>query len=375
MKTLEILNALKNNKNLDIEKISSVDGDIVGASLFINILLSIGAFFSCLFILFFIGSFIALVSNLNKEFVWGYIGIVAAIMLLLGHLTYSAESLFRLRFSSFLTIFGKAALIFLIFERIGFFIGYENMFKSINYFLPIILLLAIGNMYISKTKFEAFFILFSGFFVVMFVLSTIMFSIGLGGEFGQFSFVYSLIIAALMWIFVAGLLLKFDKNYLYRLPFYGFITAQISLMGIQSILLFNREISVASISLLNWGSLFYNIILLAAVVYLIFKLQKNSQFKLGWQYITGFFVLASGVFLPIESLYIALFCLIYGYTYRDRFILVAGYLLMPLFVFKLYYSLQLTLDSASLLSFIVGIGFLLAYAIIRFSKFDENKAA
>ncbi len=375
MKMFETLNALKNNKNLDIKKITSIDGDVIGASLFINILLSFGAFLSCLFILLFIGSSIALALGFDENTIWLYIGIIAAIMLILGHVSHSDKNLFKLRFSSFLMIFGKIALIVLIFERIGFLIGYEDMFKNINYFLPIILLLAISNMYIGKTKLEIFFILFFGFFVVMFFFSDIMFSTWLGSGFTKFPFVYNLIIAALMWVFVAGLLLEFDKSYSSRLPFYGFIIAQILLMLVQSVFLFNREISVGDISLFNWGGILYNIILLAAVIYLIFKLQKNSEFKLGWQYIVGFLILAAGIFLPIENLYIAIFCLIYGYAYRDKFILIAGYLLMPLFVFKLYYNLQLTLDSASLLSFIIGVGFLVAYVTIRFSKFDKKEAA
>ncbi len=329
MKILDLLTTLKNSDGLAIEKIAQIDDDVIGTSIFINILLAVGAFFATAFILAFVASFGLF--TVSEETIWIYAGIIAIVMVVLGHFTYSSTSLFMLRFSSFFMIFGKIALTVLILERIGFFIGYENLWNNIRYFVPIVLTLAFVNIYIGKTKLEIFFVLFCGFFMMHFLFNELLYYSAIGNN--SF-FLYEATFIALVTIFVALLLVKFDKNYLYRLPAYAFIAAYIFVMLVVTFNLIETEISVP-IYTKNWALL---------------------------------------IFPSIEGLYITIFCLIYGYVYRDKFMLISGYLLTPLFIFKLYYNLQLTLDKTALVAFTVGVVCLLIYSALRYNR-SGNKGS
>ncbi|MCF6343328.1 MAG: hypothetical protein L3J15_01440 [Devosiaceae bacterium] len=379
MKLADVLSKLEMQNLIAKEKIveiGDIDNDIVDASLFTNILLSLGAFITVIFSVASIIAFMAMTMMFDIDFdnIWIYLSILSAILIGLSYLGFSATSLYRLRLSSFFSIIGKITFIILILERIFYFTGYDFSYNIIAWFMVVALIVAVANIYFSKFKFDIVALLFLCFLAIQNTYSIIsgIGGIGVVGEYQQMPWIIFYLLKIIIWVGPIVLLLKYNRNFNAHLPFYAFILVQV--FAIELFYLGNEiTINEATNNLFNLqiGQIFYNLILLAPSVFLAIKLLKQHKQKITWQYYFTFALLLIGTILPISGLYIIIFCFLYGNIYRNGFILIISYILMPLFVATLYLSLQISLDTASALAAIIGIGLLALYAMVRFSKFAK----
>lgn len=363
MKMQDLMLRLKDGHNVDDEAIGAIEGDVIGTNLFINILLSLGAFLATGLILSAIVSFLAIGVDTNERNFWIYLTIVAGAMLVLGYMTHSKTSIFTLRLSTYFMILGKMALILLVFERIGAAIGYDDFFKVIKYFAPLALILAAVNMYVGKIKLEIFSILF---FCMIGQKLAASHWVYMPKDFSLFVDLGFLVTCG-VWVWAIVALMLFDTKYKNRLPFYALLLVQFI------VTFFDDDIFRISNSY-NYNQvtlIIYNLLLLAPTLYLLFKLHAENGNKLSWQYIICSLLLLACITLPISHLYITMFCFIYGYQFRDRYVLVFAYVFTPLFIYKLYYNLGMKLDQASLLAMIIGISCLAAWAVVRYTKFNK----
>lgn len=367
---LELQNLITKEKIIEI---GDIDNDIIDASLFTNILLSLGAFITVILCVASIIAFMAMTMMFDIDFdtIWIYMAILSAILIGLSYLGVSATSLYKLRLASFFSIFGKTIFILFILERVFYFTGYDSSYTIIILSMIVVLVIAIANMYFSRLKFDILVILFLCFFAIEnanFIIYTVD---GVAG-YGQMPWVIPYLLKIIIWLWPVALLLKYNRNFNAHLPFYAFILVQIFALEFFSL---GNEITIndATNNLYNLqiSQIFYNLILLAPSVFLALKLLKQHKQKLTWQYYFTFALLLIGSILPISGLYIIIFCFLYGNIYRNGFVLSIAYILMPIFVAKLYLNLQITLDTASALAVIIGIGFLALYALVRFSKFAK----
>ncbi len=231
-------------------------------------------------------------------------------------------------------------------------------------FLPLTFLaLAILNSYFSKQKLEIFIILAGS---VIFLHSN-----GLHLWRGVGPNVYLASIIG-FWCYAIYMLFKPNNDYKSRLPIYTILLAKIILARLYYLEFSQQEFFGRDFYTLN--NLIYNMFLLAPIIYLIITQLNQKISQLSWQYYLLFAILLAGLGLPISGLYIILFSLIYGYLYHDKFILFAGYILIPTFIIGLYYDIFMSLATASLLALFIAIGFLTAYVIVRFSKFKQVEA-
>uniref|UniRef100_A0A2A4Z3Y2 DUF4401 domain-containing protein n=1 Tax=OCS116 cluster bacterium TaxID=2030921 RepID=A0A2A4Z3Y2_9PROT len=348
---------------VDVDEIGAIEGDVIGSSLFVNILLSVGAFFACLLILIAMLSFLWGTLSFDEDYIWMHLILVAGVMIFLGYKSHSTTNVFALRLSTYFMIFGKLAVIGLLFERIGAAIGYDELLEDLRLFAPLAVLLAIGNMYIGKIKLEIFTLLLITICGLKYIARDWM---GMASYFNfdtYLPFPFDLVISSALWIWAVVMLLKFNTEYKNRLPFYA-LTLSLLILAYADGSLFTK---------VPWHGtpVAYNLLLLASSVYLVLKLLKANGYKLSWQYIVVFLLLLAGTILPIANLYIILFCFIFGYSQRDRYIIVMAYILTPAFIYELYNSFQLTLDSASLLAMLVGLALLVAWAVVKYSKFEK----
>lgn len=363
MKMQDLMLSLKGSHNVDDEVIGNIEGDVIGTNLFINILLSLGAFLATGLILSAIVSFFALSIDLDERNFWLYLVIVSGAMLGLGYVTHSKTSVFTLRLSTYFMILGKMALILLVFERIGSAIGYDDFFKIIKYFAPLALVFAAVNMYVGKIKLEIFSILF--FCIILQKLASSHW-VYMPKDFNIF-FGFGFYVTCGIWIWAVVALMMFDTKYRNRLPFYALILVQFIIISFDEHIF--REASSFHYNQVN--AVIYNLLLLAPSLYLLYKLHAENGNKLSWQYIACCLLLLAGISLPISDLYITIFCFIYGYQFRDRYILVFAYIFTPLFIYKLYHNFNLELSHASILAMIIGVGCLAAWAVVRFTKFNK----
>ena len=372
MQTIEVLSQLKNDNLLDnqsIEDISQIDNDVIGTGVFLNILLSLGALVATLFVLSFVATIAWSFFDQSEDIIWIGTGIIAATLIGAGYIIHSPNNLFKLRLSSFFLAIGKLTAIVFIIERLGAYIGYDWLYENIMFIALLALMLAIINLYLSRMKLEVFLLLFGCVLVLKFVISDFGQSIS-GAELPFIAYADSeFLINCGLWIWAILSLLVFNLNYKNRLPFYAFIAAQI-ILGLFNINVFNFVVGFN----LNFGmQVVFNLIVLAPSIYLILNLQKPNGQAIDWQYYALFGLLFVGCLLPISNLYIILFCFLFGYTQRDGIILASAYILTPIFVYNLYRRLDLTLDTASTIAIIIGIGFLVAFGIVRFSQFKQSK--
>lgn len=374
IKMSDLMGHVKQGHDVDLEAIGKIDGDVIGASLFINIMLSFGAFLSSFFLLFTILSFCFLALDFDDDYIWIYLTVAAVSMIGAGYKSHSENSLFSLRLSTFFMYFGKLALIALVLERVYSFYDYKDIEVAARYMAPAGLVLAALNMYIGKSKLEIFLLLLTGFMLVTFFSTETPLFYGMADRQVLSAFGYGFWIRALMWIWVMYMLLFKDEGYKDRLPFYAFIVALMSIGNVSFFSTHNGIFEIMShFNLVLVDHFLTNFLLLLPSIYLMLKLQKNSEIKLSWQFMACFALLVVGCFLPISDLYVILLAFIFGYAYRDRYILVCAYILTPLFVYGLYHDLQLSLDNAALLALMIGLLALAVYLVVRFTKFDVKE--
>ncbi|MGL1920347.1 MAG: hypothetical protein OCD03_04920 [Hyphomicrobiales bacterium] len=375
---MNLSNLLTNLNSLDddgFKRIEVIDGDIVGTSLFVNILLSFGAFLTSIFSLIFIMSMSFLALDFNEDVFSVHLTFAAITMIGAGYMTHSATGLFGLRISTFFMLFGKTALITLIFERIGAYMGYDNMLDRLQFFTPIAVLLAFANMYVAKIKLEIYLLLTACVLFASFFSSS--YSIFYGFSDRQFiqPFAFEFWVRCALWVWAIVMLLKFNSEYKNRLPFYAFISAQLVSSYAMSVSRHDGVFELLSgFNLILIEHVVYNLLLAAPTLFLILKLQKASEYKFSWQFMACFGVLLIATILPISNLLIIIFCFIYGYAFRDKFILVSAYIFTPTLIYNLYNDFSLTLDSASLLAMIIGITALLAWGVTKFTKYEKQEA-
>ncbi len=376
MKLTDLLSKLEKQNLIAKEKIGEIgdiDNDIIDASLFTNILLSLGAFITVIFSVASIIAFMAMTMMFDIDFdnIWIYMATLSAILIGISYLGFSATSLYKLRLASFFSIIGKTIFIILISERIFYFAGYDISYNIVILSMIVALIIATANMYFSRFKFDIVVIFFLCFFAIE-NANSIVSEIGGFDGYEQISWIILYLLKIIIWVVPIALLLKFNRNFNAHLPFYAFILVQVFALEFFSL---GSEITVneATNNLYNLqiSQIFYNLILLAPSVFLAIKLLKQHKQKLTWQYYFTFALLLIGSILPISGLYIIIFCFLYGNIYRNGFVLIIAYILMPIFVVKLYLNLQITLDTASALAAIIGIGLLALYAMVRFSKFAK----
>ena len=143
MKMLDILVFLK-HKNLisqtEYADIEEIQGDVVGVGSFANILLTLGAFISCILVVLLVLSIIFVTEGFDGDNIWIYIAVFSAVMLTIGYMSYSNFSLYKLRLSTFFIIVGMAAIVALVAERVGYYFdfNYTEIIKHINYFMVIL---------------------------------------------------------------------------------------------------------------------------------------------------------------------------------------------------------------------------------------------
>lgn len=364
MKTQDLIGRLE---GVDVEEINAIEGDVIGSSLFVNILLSVGAFFACLLILIAMLSFLWGTLSFDEDYIWIHLILVAGAMIFMGYKSHSTTSIFALRLSTYFMIFGKLAIIGLVFERIGAVIGFDALLEDLRLFAPLAVLMAIANMYIGKIKLETFTLLLITICGLKYIARDWL---GMASYFNfdtYLPFPFDLLISCALWIWAVVMLLKFDTEYKNRLPFYA-LTLSLLVLAYADGSLFTE---VPKLLIGNGTQIAYNLLLLAPSVYLVLKLLKSNGYKLSWQYIVVLLLLLAGSILPIANLYIILFCFVFGYSQRDRYIIVMAYILTPAFVYELYNSFDLTLDSASLLAMVVGVATLVAWAVVKYSKFEK----
>lgn len=375
MSLSDTLSGLKSLNANDYERIEAIDGDVIGTSLFLNILLSVGAFLTSIFALIFIMSMSFLVLDFSEQVAAVHLAVAAVSMIVAGYMTYSADSLFGLRLSTFFMFFGKAALITLIFERVGDFLGYDRMFDDLSFWAPLAVILAFANMYVAKIKLEMFLLLFACVSFASFFSNEYNIFHGFIARQKIEPFAYEFWVRCLLWVWVIVMLLKFSDQHKNRLPFYAFVAAQIAT---SNALIFGSHSGVFELllgfNLILVEHVLYNLLLLAPTVFLIFKLQIASDYKFGWQVMACVGLLVVASILPISNLFIILFCYIYGYAYRDRFVLITAYILTPTFIYNLYNDFNLTLDSASLLAMLIGLVALAAWAVVKYTHFEKQEA-
>ena len=351
----------------DVEEIGAIEGDVIGSTLFINILLSVGAFFASLLILIAMLSFLWGAMAFDDDYIWLHLILVAGVMIFMGYKTHSTKSVFALRLATYFMIVGKLALIGLVFERIGALTSYDILIENLRLFAPLALLMAIANMYIGKIKLEIFALLLISICGLKYITRDWL---GMATYFSfdtSIVFPFDFVISSLLWIWAVLMLTKYNGEYKNRLPFYA-LTLSLLILAYADQNLFSKT-SVVLIG--QWTQIVYNLLLLAPSVYLVLKLLKHNGYKLGWQYIAILLLLIAGAILPIANLYVILFCFVFGYSQRDRYILVMAYILTPAFIYELYHHFDLTLDSASLLAMIVGLGALAAWAVVKYTKFEK----
>ncbi|MBL1420281.1 MAG: hypothetical protein COC24_007215 [Alphaproteobacteria bacterium] len=364
MKTQDLMRQLD---GVDAEEIGAIEGDVVGSSLFVNILLSVGAFFASSLILIAILSFLWGTLTFDEDYFWMHLSLVAGLMIFMGYKSHSTGSVFALRLSTYFMIFGKLALIGLVFERISAMIGYNDFFENLRLYAPLAVLLAIGNMYVGRIKLEIFTLLVITICGLKYVARDWL-GMATYFEFDTYlPFPFDFVISSVLWIWAVVMLLRFDTEYKNRLPFYA-LTLSLLILAYADESLFTR---VPELMIGRGTQIAYNLLLLAPSVYLALKLLKSAGYRLSWQYIVVLLLLLAGAILPIDNLYIILFCFVFGYSRRDRYVIVMAYILTPAFIYQLYHSFDLTLDSASLLAMVVGVGLLVAWAVVRYSKFEK----
>lgn len=378
MKMHDLISHLQTTKPIDIEEIAAIRGDVIGSSLFINILLSVGAFLSSFMMLGAILAFFWGILDLGDDYIWLMLGIVAVIMMVLGTIIQSKTSIFQLRLATYFMVIGKLAVVWLIYERVGDYVGFDYLIKNLKYYAPLAVFIAIINMYVGKIKLEIFIVLLVSIVFLRFaLLDDFTWVLGARSRI-DIPIYYGYFVKAVLWLYSAILLFKYNLGYKNRLPFYALILAQISVSTAYGWMYKSGEVTIINDFWVGISNQFtrtgYHLILLAPSLYLILMLLKKNQCRVGWQYIVGFILLLIGTFFPLGDLYIILFCFIYGYAKRDRYILFSAYILMPIFIYKLYRSLELTLSTASLLAMIIGVSLLAIYAVVRFSKFETEAA-
>lgn len=366
---------LASKHDADIEAIGAIEGDVIGSSLFVNILLSVGAFFASLMILLAMMTFIWSTMGFSDDYIWLHLLIIGGVMSFAGYKSQSSKGIFGLRMATFFMVFGKLALIGLVFERVGAFVTYDIMWDNLKFFAPMALILAILNMYVSKIKLEIFVLL------TICISTTTFFASGIPLFYGDTSsyilpaFGYEFWVRAVIWGGVAYMLLELDNKHRNRLPFYGFIMGQMLIIN-SSIFFSHSNIFdlFGGFDLILIEHIAYNLILLLPSVYLVWRLHRELKFKITWQYWLGLGLLLIGTLLPISSFYMIIFCFIFGYAKRDNFLLISAYILTPLFIYNLYNDLQLTLDRAAIVAALIGIASLLVWAMVKYSRFEKQEA-
>lgn len=303
MKMQDLMMGLKDKHQIDAEKIGEIEGDILGSSLFINILLSVGAFLASGMILIAMLSFLWATMDFDEDYLWLHLSIVAAVMIFMGFKIHSHTSIFGLRLATYFMIFGKLALIGLVYERLVAFTSADFIYDNLQIFAPIALILAIINMYVGKIKLEIYVVLFSCIFFVSFFANNDLFWMSSNSRIDS-PFSYEFLVTLILWIWAVVMLLKFDKKHLNRLPFYALVAVQLILLNFD----FDRFKVGQMMQMDMWSQVIYNLVLLMPSLYLGWKLQQASRYKFGWQYIAAAVVLLFGVVLPVANVYIILFC-------------------------------------------------------------------
>lgn len=361
MKLEHILSKIATDDNTAktlLNEVDHIEGDLVGTPLFNNILISFGAFITSLFILIFAATFTGAVIGFSFRHIWVAILLAACISIGLGFWSYSKTNLFRFRLSSILMISGKLFFIMFIFERIS-----ESFSRQPWHIMLIaslcMLILAISNLWVAKSKFDAFAILATSFLIFPLVQADIYNAPLLAYyifDFIQYSFA--------AWAFYV--LFKED-SFTNRLPIYALFAAYIAgkIISIENFNVFmpidNFELNIAAMT----TAFVKNSVYLLATVYLVSKLTKTKLIELEWQYYIGFIILIMFASIGATSMLIIIFGLIYGFHYKDQFILKAAYLLAPVYVFGLYYTNDMTLNIASAFALAVGTACLMAYMLTK----------